>query len=137
MSVSFGTDAIHKMCPIHARSRRSSRYRRGPGARAWPRPSSGCPSGGPKRPGCLSQPVDKKLLVTKGIAARNKNATNGAPGLTTSNSEALLSDKGTSVAPMESHQYRSPLRCYDQRAGTAGHTESKNKTHCKKTKKEP
>ena len=34
------------------------------------------------------------LLVTKGIATRSKDATIGAPGLTTSNKRTLLATKG-------------------------------------------
>ena len=45
----------------------------------------------------LSRPV-QKLLVAPGIATRSKDATRGAPGLTTSNKKLLLT--------LRDHQFR-------------------------------
>ena len=41
-------------------------------------------------PGRSKKHSNKKLLVTKGIATRSKEATRGAPGITTSNKRTLL-----------------------------------------------
>ena len=44
---------------------------------------------------------DKKLLGTKGIATRSKDATRGAPGLTTRNKRTLLVTKGGATRSKE------------------------------------
>ena len=59
-----------------------------PHSRPWARPNSA-----PRRWGRRSAPIErlgnKKLLGAKGIATSSKDATNGAPGLTTRNKKLL------------------------------------------------